>query len=205
EAARVLLDTGAVSYDAWEALFWLGHWQECAALASQRIAASRRSGDRAFAFEATYDLARLHWAQGKAAAAGQLLEQTLDVAGDRGERSYEVAVRSLLVQVCVETRQLAAARTHLHRAHALADGSDQWRGLAGQVALADGTVALADDSPALAERHFIRASATFCRFGCPWGEAETQLAWGRGLRALGDTASAEQRLREAADMYRNLG
>jgi DNA-binding CsgD family transcriptional regulator len=204
EAARALLDKATVSYDAWEALFWLGHWQQCAALANQRIAASRRGGDRAFAFEATYDLARVHWAQGKAASAGQLLEQALEVAVDGGERSYELAVRCLLVQVSVEARQLAAARAHLDHAHTLADRSDQWRGLAGQVALADGTAALADGSPENAERHFMQASAIFRRFGCPWGEAEAALLWGRGLRVLGETASAERRLRAAADIYGSL-
>ena len=197
EAARALLDTTDVSYDAWEALFWLGHWQECAALATQRIAASRRGGDRAFAFEATYDLARVRWVEGKAASAGQLLEQALEVAVDGGERGYELAVRCLLVQVSVETHQLAAARAHLDRAHTIAAGSDQWRGLAGQVALADGTAALADHSPKIAERHFKQASAIFRRVGCPWGEAEANLLWARGLRGPGDTASAERRLRTA--------
>jgi DNA-binding CsgD family transcriptional regulator len=205
EAARALLGTAAVSYDAWDALFWLGNWQQCEALASQRISASQRGGDRAFAFEATYDLARVHWIQGKAASAGHFLEQALTVAVDGGERSYELAVRCLLVQVCVEARQFAAARAHLDRAHAIAGTSDQWRGLAGQVALADGAAALAEHSPVSAERDFTQASAIFRRFGHPWGEAEAQLLWGRGLRTLGDTASAERHLRAAADIYRGLG
>ena len=146
EAARALLDTTDVSYDAWEALFWLGHWQECAALATQRIAASRRGGDRAFAFEATYDLPRVRWVEGKAASAGQLLEQALEVAVDGGERGYELAVRCLLVQVSVETHQLAAARAHLDRAHTIAAGERPVAGT-GEVALADGSAALADHSP----------------------------------------------------------
>jgi DNA-binding CsgD family transcriptional regulator len=143
--------------------------------------------------------------QGKAASAGRLLEQALTVAIDGGERSYELAVRCLLVQVCVEAGQLAAAQAHLDRAHTVAGTSDQWRGLAGHLALADGTAALAQHSSDTAERHFAQASAIFRRFGYPWGEAEAQLLWGRGLRILGDAASAEQRLRAAADIYRDLG
>jgi hypothetical protein len=54
-----------VSYDAWEVLFWLGEWEQCAALANRRVEASQRGAERAFAFEATYDLARLRRAQAR--------------------------------------------------------------------------------------------------------------------------------------------
>jgi DNA-binding CsgD family transcriptional regulator len=147
----------------------------------------------------------VRWARGKSTSACQLLEQALQVAVEGGERAYELAVRCLLVQVCVEARERAATRAHLDRAHALADGCDQWRGLAGHVALADGAAALAEGSAELAERHFSHASAVFRRFGYPWGEAEAELLWGRGLRSLGDAASAERHLRAAADIYCSLG
>jgi DNA-binding CsgD family transcriptional regulator len=100
---------------------------------------------------------------------------------------------------------LAAARSHLAHAHGIADLADQWRGLSGQLALADGVVALGEGMPELAKLHFVRATAIFRRFEYPWAEAEVQLAWGRGLNALAEHGSAAQHLDAAAEIYRRRG
>src|SRR5205814_1110836 len=119
-----------------------------------------------------------------------------------GERSYELAVRCLLSQWSTEIGQVTAARTHVAQARGIAVLSDQWRGLSGQLALAEGLVALADGVLELAKQHFARATAIFRRFECPWAEAEVQLAWGRGLNVLAEHRAADQRLDAAAEIYR---
>ena len=116
--ARSLMSPDGPSYDAWEVLFRSGDWEQCELLAIRRVDASHRGGERAFAFEATYDLARLRRAQGQPEMAKTLLEQALVVAIDGGERAYELGVRSLLAQLCAETGQLlqvaAASRAGWH-------------------------------------------------------------------------------------------
>jgi DNA-binding CsgD family transcriptional regulator len=205
QVARTLVSSVGVSYDAWEVLFWLGEWEQCAALASRQVEASQRGGERAFAFEATYDLARLRRAQGEVEMAGTLLEQALAVAIDGGERSYELGVRSLLAQVYAETDRLPEARRQLGQARTIAGNGEEWRGLAGQLELAEGVVALAAEALPEAERHFQRCIDADRRYAFPWGEAEVQLLWGRGLRNAGQTAAAAPKLRAAEDIYRRHG
>jgi len=205
QVARSLVSAVGLSYDAWEVLFWLGDWEQCRALAIHRVEASQRGRERAFAFEATYDLARLRRVQGEVEMARTLLEQALAVAVDGGERCYELGVRSLLAQLCGETDQLPEARRHLARARTITNNGEDWRGLAGQLHLAEGVVAIAEEALREAERLFQRCIDVFRRYTFPWGEAEAQLLWGRGLRNAGETSAATQRLDAAEDVYRRHG
>jgi DNA-binding CsgD family transcriptional regulator len=208
-AARRLSGEAGPSYDSWEVLFWGGDWDACASLATQRVAASRRGSERAFAFEATFDLARLRAVEGQWHAARSLLEEALDVAVDGRERTYEVAVRALLARVCAEAGQVSDARRH-HEAARLAIGNgDDWRGLAGQVLLAEAAVGRAaastGEAPPSVADPVIRAIEAFRRHGFPWGEAEALLEWARGLRATGQATAADSKLRAAEDLYRRHG
>jgi hypothetical protein len=132
-AAADLADAAGRSYGTWEVLFWQGEWDACASLAAERVDSSRRGGERAFAFEATFDLARLRAVEGDVESAKALLEEALAVAVDGGERTYEVAVRALLAQACAESGRLQEARSHADSAGRIADNGDDWRGLAGRV------------------------------------------------------------------------
>jgi DNA-binding CsgD family transcriptional regulator len=205
QLARSLVSDVGLSYDTWEVLFWLGDWEQCGVLATRRVEASQRSGERAFGFEATYDLARLRRAQGQVELARPLLEQALTVAIDGGERSYELCVRSLLAQLSAETDQLPEARRHLAHARTIERNGEDWRGLAGQLHLAEGVVAMADETLADAERHFERCIDIYRRYPFPWGVAEAQLLWGRGLRNAGKSASATDQFCAAEDIYRRHG
>jgi DNA-binding CsgD family transcriptional regulator len=66
-------------------------------------------------------------------------------------------------------------------------------------------VAIAEGGLGEAERHFQRSIETYRRYAFPWGEAETQLLWGRGLRNAGQAASATNKLRSAEELYRRHG
>jgi DNA-binding CsgD family transcriptional regulator len=203
--ARSLIRLGEPSYDAWEVLFRSGDWEQCELLASRRVDASQRGAERAFAFEATYDLARLRRVQGQSEMARALLEQGLVVAIDGGERAYELGVRSLLAQLCAEHGRLPDARRHLVEAAAIASNGEDWRGLAGQLHLAEGVVAISQGRVEEASLHFHRSIDTYRRHAFPWGEAEVQLAWARGLRNAGQAVSAADKLRCAHEIYRRYG
>jgi DNA-binding CsgD family transcriptional regulator len=205
QEARSVLATGDASYDTWEVLFWLGDWDRCAALAIGQVEASQRGGERAFAFEATYDLARLRRAQGELEQASSLLERALGVAVDGGERSYELGVRTLLAEACAGTNRLPDALYHLEQARTIAGNGEDWRGLAGQLELAEGVVALAANGLPEAERHFRRAIEIYRRSGFAWGEAEALLLWGQGLLGNAESSSGVQKLRAAEAIYRRYG
>jgi DNA-binding CsgD family transcriptional regulator len=203
-AAGALASEAGASYDTWEVLFWQGDWDACGALASQRISASRRSGERAFAFEATFDLARVRAAQGQLQVAKALLEEALAVAVDGGEQTYAVAVRALLARVCAESGCQSEARRHVDDARRSVSNGDDWRGLAGQLDLAEAMVVLADGArdAAAAEDLLLHAIETFRRQTFPWGEAEGLLVWGCALSAAGHAAQAERKWRDAETLYR---
>jgi DNA-binding CsgD family transcriptional regulator len=204
-SARAILEEVGPSYDAWDALFWLGEWQTCESLARTRIERSTASGERAFALEAAYDLARLRRAQGEHDAARELLEQALAVAMDGGERAYEVAVRTLLALVCVDTQHVPVAQEHATSARQIVANGEDWRGLAGQLALAEGALALASGQFVAAEKHFERSLAIARHFANPFAEVEVHIVWSRGLLARGLTPSATNALRTAEAMYRRIG
>jgi ATP/maltotriose-dependent transcriptional regulator MalT len=203
--ARSLMSAAGPSYDAWEVLFRSGDWEQCELLATRRVEASHRGCERAFAFEGTYDLARLRRAQGQSETAKMLLEQALVVAVDGGERAYELGVRSLLAQLCAETGQLLQARRHLAQAGTIVSNGEDWRCLAGQMSLAEGVVAIADGDWERPSGTFSAPSRPTAAMPSRGGEAETQLLWGRGLRNAGQAASATTKLRSAEELYRRHG
>jgi ATP/maltotriose-dependent transcriptional regulator MalT len=183
-------------------LFWQGKWDACASLASHRVDSSRRGGERAFAFEATFDLARVRAVEGQVEVAAELLEQALSVAVDGGERTYEVGVRALLALVCAESGRIGEARAQVEGARRIADMGDDWRGMAGQLALAQAAVALAEGPLTAGQEHLGRSLEIFRRHGFPWGEAEALLLWGRALLGTGQSAVAESKFRAAEEIYR---
>jgi ATP/maltotriose-dependent transcriptional regulator MalT len=209
-AARALVSEGAASYDSWEVLFWQGDWETCAALASHRISASRRGGERAFALEATFDLARVRAVEGRLTAAKALLDEALAVAVDGGEQTYAVAVRALLARVCAESGSVNEARRHVEEARRGVSNGDDWRGLAGQLELAEAEAELdkgtklapAAERLSAVEDRILRAIETFRRHAYPWGEAEASLVWARLLRAAAQPTAAERKWREAEELYR---
>jgi DNA-binding CsgD family transcriptional regulator len=143
--------------------------------------------------------------QGRSDMARALLELALGVAVDGGERAYELGVRSLLAQLCAEGGRLPDARRHLVEAGAIAASGQEWRGLAAQLYQAQGGVDISQGRLDEAEVHFLRSIDTYRRYTYPWGEAEVQLAWARGLRNAGQAASAADRLSCAEAIYRRSG
>jgi DNA-binding CsgD family transcriptional regulator len=127
------------------------------------------------------------------------------IIGEPGIRQDEAAARALLAQVCAETSQLPAAREHLTQGRQIASNGEDWRGLAGQLHVAEGIVAVESKALEEAERHFQDATQIYQRCAHPFGEAEALLLWSRGLRNAGETASAMEKLRAAGDIYRRHG
>jgi hypothetical protein len=88
----------------------------------------------------------------------------------------------------------------LARCQEIIQAGEDWRGLAGRVALAAGMLAAADGRPGEAGEAFAAAVETFHAHACSWDEAEARCLWAKAL-----PAEASQQRQEAADLYRRIG
>ena len=113
-------------------------------------------------------------------------------------------MRTLLALVSVEQDDLSVARQQLAVARTIVADGEDWRGLGGQLALAEGALAIASGSVE-ADHHFERSLAAYREHANPLAEAEVCLVWSRGLRRLGRSALAAPKLRAAADIYHARG
>ena len=203
--ARDLLAEVGPSYDTWQVLFWSGDWEQCESIARERVDASGRGGDRAFAFEATYYLAHLSRVRGDGPAALPALERVLDIPVDGGELAYELAARALLTLVCAEVGRQRDAERHLVRARQIMANGEDWHALAAWASLAEGVVSAAGGRVLEAGRRFQHAIERFRGCRVPWGEAEALYVWGQALQAAGDISAASEKFGGATDMYSRHG
>ncbi len=139
------------------------------------------------------------------------------LAGDpAGARQLQEAVLALRPANCIvgplihldaavaefESGRPAEGRGHIEAAKAMVARSEEWRGVASRVALAQAMSADARDDLSGVEAAFQQAIDVSRRFGLPWEEAEAFLLWGRILQRRGDAIRAAERFDAAAAVYR---
>jgi DNA-binding CsgD family transcriptional regulator len=83
--------------------------------------------------------------------------------------------------------------------------NEDWRGLAGRLALGEGALAAADGHTTRAREHFAHAIAVFRRYHLPWDEAQALECWGAALIKSGERKAGDGRLDAAATLYRRHG
>jgi tetratricopeptide (TPR) repeat protein len=118
----------------------------------------------------------------------------------------ELVHRALLAQIYGETGRPAEAMPQLARCHEILANGEDWRAIAGRVALADGVVAANGGSPTQDfDVHFAQAVDLFQRFHTVWDEAEALHQWGRALVSAGEKARAIANFDSSLEIYRRIG
>jgi class 3 adenylate cyclase len=84
-------------------------------------------------------------------------------------------------------------------------GGDDWRGLVGSLALAEGAIAGARGELATAEEKLGQACEIFKRFGVPFHESEALYNWGHALIEAGQRGRALEKLDAALAILRRIG
>src|SRR5438132_1566316 len=97
------------------------------------------------------------------------------------------------------------ARAALNRCRASMRENEDWRGLAGRLALGEAALAAAEGRTALAHGHFTQAIAVFRHYRLLWDEAQALECWGAALIRSGDRKAGDRRLDAAATLYRRYG
>jgi DNA-binding CsgD family transcriptional regulator len=204
DRAKVLLDQlGSHTFDQDSAMlaqplfaFWTGDWESATATWSAAQERNRRAGNRWGVADFACWLGHVRHVQGDLAGAADAFDQALAMSLEGPILPTEIKARTGLALLAVESNELAEAQLHARRcAQILAEGED-WRGLAGHVALAEAVSLVA-----VAEARFADAIRIFRRLRLPWEEAEAWYWWGRALLRAERSDEAHEKLSAAEATY----
>jgi tetratricopeptide (TPR) repeat protein len=184
---------------------WDGRWDEVGTLAADVLETSRQSGNRWDEWAAHYFAGRVRYLRGDLEPAVESLEEGLAIVVEGGARYFELWARPDLARALAEAGNVTAARTHVERCVELANNGEDWRGLAGRVALAEAVVLTCEDRLDEADAAFGRAQEAFVRYRLPGDEADALHSWSRRLGRAGDRPAASAKLDEALDILRRHG
>jgi DNA-binding CsgD family transcriptional regulator len=208
EARRLLPAAREQPLTNWSAEPWLawadGDWEQAVAQWSGVLEQARRTGDRWGQVAVGGALAVLQRVLGEPAAAEALLGGVLR-ACDGPFVVGELRARALLALICAEDGRVEAAQAQLARCRAILAAGEDWRGLMGYVALAEGGVAAANGRWHEAQQRFGQAITLFRRFHLVWDEAEALLCRGRCLLAARERGQAEASFAAAREQYQQIG
>ena len=187
--------------------YWGGDWEQARSVLTEDSEVRRRNGDRYSAADNLWLLGRVLMSLEDLSAAEASFEEALALGTDGTEWNIvlEARARAELALVCAGAGRISEARSHVERCEAvLAEGED-WRGLAGRVALAQAAVAATEGHLQKAETHFASAIEIFQRFTLPWDQAEALRVWGYQLMRTHQRTSALTKLNDSLEIYARLG
>ena len=176
--------------------FLLGDWEGAAAQWQSALEHDLAAGDRHDAVANARWLADALLALGDERGAAERLELALDIAASAPQVPSEVAIRARLAGLPCTAPESAAI--HLSRCEEVAVAGEDWRGLAGEVAMARAAVALKGHDWAAAAAAATEAASVFHRYRLPWRRAAALQSWARALAGAGRVSEARAG-HEAAD------
>jgi DNA-binding NarL/FixJ family response regulator len=181
-----------------------GDWEVAHEIWQGSLERTGRAGDRWGQVLTLVPLADIHRAQNEPATAEALLRETLDVTSGRFVAG-ELRARADFAVLCAEAGRLEEARGQLARCNEIVGSGEDWRGLAGRVALGEAALALAERRLTSAAGRVTRAIEVFRRYALPWDEAEAQELRSRVLAAAGERGEAVRSLEEGVALYHRIG
>jgi tetratricopeptide (TPR) repeat protein len=124
---------------------------------------------------------------------------------EAGDVYWELLHRTLAVTLAFEANRAADALPHLERCRAILASGEDWLGLAGDVALAEGMCSAMDGRLNDAEEHLTRALEIFTRFERVWEQAEALRVLGRVYLGQNEPVHAFETFDRAIQIYRRCG
>jgi hypothetical protein len=109
-------------------------------------------------------------------------------------------LRAELALLAADRGRPETAQAELARCQEIVGAGEDWRGLAGRVALAAGMLAATDGRPGEAGEAFASAVDTFRVHACSWDEAAARCLWAKAL-----PAEAGRQRETGTGLYRRIG
>ena len=181
-----------------------GEWERAEKTIRKVADLLRKSGMLASLIRFDLQLALIRRLQGDFPGAESVLEEALD----RGSGEWtlkEINARSDLALLYAERRRSDDAEKQLALCREFFARGDDWKGLAGRVAIAEAATAAVKGRFDLAEPSFEAAINIAKRYPSPWDEAEALHLWGRALLDAGDRRRAVEKFDAALAIYRRIG
>jgi len=206
EARRLLPDTTLIEpVGEWSVVFWDGDWARLEDMITPHLLYTRNAGNRWDQWLLSHWLAGVYRVRSKNKQREALHEEALAIAIEGPHLPAEMWTRTDLALLYAETGRPQEAQPHLARCREILAGGEDWRGMAGSVALAEAAVAAAGGHLGDAEPHFEQSIDTFRRYTLPWDEAEALHLWGRELLKARRRTAALAKFDAAIDIYRRIG
>jgi tetratricopeptide (TPR) repeat protein len=152
--------------------FRMGEWERSCALWTEALERHRRTGSRWCEADFACWLGRVYRVLGDVTAAEAALGEALAIGTDAPSQLIEMWTRPELAMICAADGRHTEARQHIVRCRAIMAAGEDWRGLAGRVALAEAVSATVLENWEIAERRFDDSLSIFQRWSLPWSEAE---------------------------------
>ena len=176
--------------------FLLGDWEEAAAQWRSALLHDLAAGDRHDAVANARWLADALLALGDEPGAVETLDLALEITVSAPQVPSEVAIRARLAGLPGTAPEQAVV--HLSRCEEVAVAGEDWRGLAGEVAMARAAVALKQHDWAAAAAAATEGATVFQTYRLPWRRAAALQSLSRALAGAGRVREARAG-REAAD------
>jgi hypothetical protein len=181
--------------------FRRGDWERARAMWTEAFERHRRTGSRWCEADFACWLAHLYRIQDDLSAAEAVLRGALAIGTAAPSPVVEMWTRPELARLSSQEGRLAEAEQHLVRCRAIVATGEEWRGLAGRLALAEAVSASACNDLSSSERWFDRSRQIFQRWSLPWAEAEALCEWGRALALAGRRSFAREKYNAARGVY----
>ena len=180
-----------------------GDWQEASDRLAQSVRTFRAQENQHSAAHCLGAQSRAERFRGDLVRAKALEQEALELAPH--DPHIEMQIRPQLASVCAEMNQPDEAESVLMRCREILSAGEDWRGLAGNVCMAEAMIAAARGEMTGAETEFRRAIEIFIRYQLPFEEAEALYCWGRVLATRGETTAASEKFDQAIEIYRGIG
>lgn len=158
--------------------------------------------------EADLWLARVRLLRGDTREAMLLLEGAQSIAQEGPEIALQMSVAPELALIYAAGGQVERAAPLVRLCRRILAAGEDWRGLAGRVALADAAVAAAEGRADVADGRFAEAIDVFRRCSLPWDEAEALIEQARADRQQAGHvphSRSGERLDQARAVYQRIG
>jgi tetratricopeptide (TPR) repeat protein len=135
----------------------------------------------------------------------ELLKEFLSYSVPGGYVPLELGSREQLSRIYAQTGRIEEARANLARCRGIMASGEDWRGLVGDVGLAEAALAAAEARFDDADRNFADALKVIRRYAMAWSEGPALCDWGRTLAMAGQRGRALEKFDEAIEFYRRIG
>ncbi len=205
ERARGFLRDGPLPLLEGQLALYAGLWERARDILGDGVTRMRKAGARAPLSHYLIWLARVAMANGELIRAESLLREGAEIASAAHAQLFEMFFRPELASIYTRMNRPNDAKINLDRCQEIISAGENWYGLAGHLARAEGEFAASQHDWISAVRSLERAILNFREYRLPWEEARALEARSKAAAQQGDSQTAFNEIDAALAIYREHG